>query len=340
MKFKCLPVAVMLLTVKETFGFVRPALQTTQGRPSRTSTTTAGSSSSPSTKKQTCLTMLDHPSAVSALTLVSPLLSYSFAIPPFAALATATPNLVDPIVEAELLTDMAHVALDCTTFFGPATTGIRLVAILGRLFAIGADYLPDHTIHIEEVIFQAFMLAIASSGFIQSALPTLRAVSARTTIRDGRVFIKTFSRAGMTWMQYKAMAAVSALEWIEVEGGNIISSEESPPDSIPHDYFYFLYNGTVTVHSQGQELGHCFEPCLVGEMQFARQLDGHDGDEDLPKMTIKAGDQWATLLRIQSSKLVELMKNDDKLAKSIRSLIVKGMQQKLSNAMRKNMASV
>jgi hypothetical protein len=326
----------MVLMVEDTLGFVSPAFQATQGRTSKT----ASSSTSPSSNKQTCLFMLDQPPVVSALTLVAPILSYSFAIPPFAALATAAPNLIDPIVEAELLNDMAHVALDCTTFFGPATTAIRLMAILGRLFVIGADYLPDHTIHLEEVIFQAFMLAIASLGFVQSALPTLRAGSAQTTIRDGRVFIKTFSRAGMTWMQYKAMAAVSALEWIEVESGKIILSEEALPDSTPHDYFYFLYNGTVTVHSQGQHLGHCFKPSLVGEMQFARQLDGHDSDEDLPKTTIKAGDQGATLLRIQSSKLIELMKNDDKLAKSIRSLIVKGMQQKLSTAMRKNMASV
>jgi hypothetical protein len=333
MIFECLAVVVMVLMVEDTLGFVRPTFHAMQG----CALETASSSTSPFCKKQTCLSMLDQlPHAVGALTSVETILSHLFESPPYEDLTAAASNLVDPIVEAELLTDVAHIALDCTTFLGPDTIAIRLVVILGRIFAIGADYLPDHKIFPEEVIFQAVMLAISSIGFIESTLLTLRARSANTTIRDGRVYIKTFSRAGTTWKQYKTMSAISALEWMEVESGKIILSGEAN-----HDYFYFLYDGAVTVqHSQGQDLGNYFKHHLVGEMNFVCHLDGLESDEELPKTTIKAGDEGATLLRIHSSKLIKLMKNDHNLAKSIRSWIIMDMQQKLSTAMRTNMALV
>jgi hypothetical protein len=280
--------------------------------------------------------MLDHAaSTASAFTLVSPLLSYSLDILP----VTVNPTFSDPTMEAELFTDMAHVVLDCATFFGPATPVMPLLSVVGRLLSIGADLLPDRAMTIEEAIFQAIMFFVAANNCIKAYLPTLLATTVDTSFRDSRVFHKTFSAAGVSWIQYKTMAAVAALEWIEVEGGHIISSEESSPDS---DYFYYLYRGTASIHSQGGGEEGFFlaaaqvvdTPIFLGEMLFTGQMDGVDVDETSPKVTIKAGDQGATLLRIQSSKLISLMKNDGKLAKSIRSLIVKSIQGKLLTAMR------
>jgi len=331
-------VLAAIIMAEDSYAFTNPVGRYKQGIRPRTNSNGDATSVpiSSAINVDTSLAMMDHTSVASAFTLVSPLLSFSLSVPPSASLVTTAPILFDPAVEAELLNDMAHVALDLTTFFGPVTIAIRLMAIVGRLLVIGADYIPDHAMNFEEVIFQAAMLVIASSALVRSVHPTLLATSAQTTFRDSRIFLKTFSRAGMTWMQYKTIAAV-ALEWVQVEGESVIMTEETN-DTDPHDYFYFLYDGTATIHSDE----HFFEvnaPSLLGETRFASQLDGEDIKEDLPKMTIRAGPQGATLLRIQSSKLAYLMGNDDKLAKSIRSFIIKGMQEKLTTAMKRKGAS-
>ena len=67
----------------------------------------------------------------------------------------------DPLVEAELCTTMAHVALDFTSLASPSRSLIRLFAVIGRVFAISADYLPDHSIHTEELMIQIFLLSWA-----------------------------------------------------------------------------------------------------------------------------------------------------------------------------------
>jgi hypothetical protein len=64
---------------------------------------------------------------------------------------------IDPSVEAELCTTMAHMALDFTGLMSPSKSIIRLFAVIGRLLAISADYLPDHSIHSEEFIIQGFL---------------------------------------------------------------------------------------------------------------------------------------------------------------------------------------
>jgi hypothetical protein len=84
----------------------------------------------------------------------------------------------DPSVEAELCTTMAHVALDFTGLMSPSKSIIRLFSVVGRLFAISADYLPDHSIHSEEVMIQGILLALALRELISERI-------GNTTPNDG-----------------------------------------------------------------------------------------------------------------------------------------------------------
>ena len=70
----------------------------------------------------------------------------------------------DPGVEAEVCSTMAHLALDFTGFLSPSRSLLRIVSVIGRLFAISADYLPDHNIHPEELIIQIVLLSFALRG--------------------------------------------------------------------------------------------------------------------------------------------------------------------------------
>jgi hypothetical protein len=71
----------------------------------------------------------------------------------------------DPAVEAEVCSTMAHLALDFTSFLSiPSRSVLRVLSVMGRLFAISADYLPDHNIHPEELMIQVILLSIALRG--------------------------------------------------------------------------------------------------------------------------------------------------------------------------------
>jgi hypothetical protein len=91
-------------------------------------------------------------------TLQSPLMTTLTSL--LMTLSTDPAASLDPSVGAELLTDMAHVSLDFAGMFSPSKSLIRLFAVVGRIFVISADYLPDHSIHPEELLIQLFLLTM------------------------------------------------------------------------------------------------------------------------------------------------------------------------------------
>jgi hypothetical protein len=94
--------------------------------------------------------------------------------PPSPSLLTWEPSdevaSIDPSLEAELFAGLAHVALDFTGFLSPSKSLIRLFSVVGRVFAISADYLPDHSIHTEELVIQIFLIGIAMKDLVYDKL--------------------------------------------------------------------------------------------------------------------------------------------------------------------------
>mmetsp|Transcript_44171 Transcript_44171/g.106432 ORF Transcript_44171/g.106432 Transcript_44171/m.106432 type:complete len:165 (-) Transcript_44171:90-584(-) len=82
----------------------------------------------------------------------------------FNSAAVAASN---PAVESEVLADVAHVALDFSGIFRPSKYTMRLYSIGGRLLGLLADYLPDHTIHTEEVLIQLFFIFMTGQEILQ-----------------------------------------------------------------------------------------------------------------------------------------------------------------------------
>jgi hypothetical protein len=82
------------------------------------------------------------------------------------------PQQLDPSLEAESLTVMAHLALDFSGFaLSPSRSLLRLFAVLGRIFAISADYVVDHSIHTEELIIQLFLISVAVKELLSESSP-------------------------------------------------------------------------------------------------------------------------------------------------------------------------
>jgi hypothetical protein len=266
----------------------------------------------------------------------------------------ATFSNANPLLEAEVFTDLAHLTLDLATFFGPARILIRVSAVVGRLFAMAADFIPDHKVMPEELLFQVAMLAIAWTGLLSAALPyCLAHFSSPTTLRDGKAFATLFRPAGLTWNQFKAMKAF-CLEWKTLPANATLYSSETTATSstdgggtaaaaTSDDYIYWLHSGdaivshnskvlfNVTCSSSSQQLGAAQR--LLGE---PRLLERMKHDTTFPATTVAAGPDGATLLCIHIDNLMVLMKSDQELAECMRTMVFQGLQSKLSAQLEKN----
>ena len=203
----------------------------------------------------------------------------------------------DPAVEAEVLTDLAHMTLDVATLFGPSRLGIRLSSIIGRLCVMAADYVPDHIIVPEEMVFQMAMLCVASIGFCKSALPVLLAAGSSVSLRQGKVYRNLFRPTGMSWHQFKAMD-VLCMDWVTVDAGETLDATK---------HVYWLYSGNVVVsdhermhYSVTAVAGKSSAEAVFGEVQLMnkKKSSTSESPEPAPTTKIQAGTQGATLLRI------------------------------------------
>lgn len=105
---------------------------------------------------------------------------------------TLTAGVFDPLIEAELCTTMAHVALDFTSIVSPSRSIMRLFAVIGRVFAISADYLPDHSIHTEELMIQIFLLSLALRELVSDKIgEQLTAASGNATTSSSTSSLKS-----------------------------------------------------------------------------------------------------------------------------------------------------
>jgi hypothetical protein len=95
----------------------------------------------------------------------SPLLS---TMTPFLLSVLPVDMLLDPSVEAEVLNGFSHVAIDFAGFLPKLKSCLRIMAIIGRIFAISADYLQHHSIYSQNLDINCLLIAIGLADMIKS----------------------------------------------------------------------------------------------------------------------------------------------------------------------------
>ena len=264
-------------------------------------------------------------------------------------------NFVDPVVEAEIFNDLAHVALDFTTLLGYGTARsvtIQAAAVAGRVFAIASDYLPDHAMLPEEFVFQACMLTMAVAGLMESLHSVLRANAGTkgATIRDKKCFSLFFRETGMTWTEYKVLAA-AAFEWMDV----VPNAELSVlPSSL-----VWPYRGNMRLREgQGPEetVAGCNSKHLFGDMDLCfvdssddirgpvhsmttnsnnnnNKMIPDDDDNDVQDGTVRlsVGKDGATVLLIDTEALQAVMARDKQIENAVRSLSMRQMKKRIAH---------
>jgi hypothetical protein len=269
-----------------------------------------------------------------------------------------------PTVEAEILSDMAHVAVDLIGFLNPELLWLRLSTLLGRLMFMAADYDVDQRISTEEIFFQGGMLALSAKQFTSSWCQMSGGASIAQTygevsFRERVVYQVIFSPAGLSWLQFRSLVA-TCIDWVEAQPNETLDTINQNGEQVA----YWLYNGQITVrhrtdsplmaremhHRRGKPLGRkkinedrkedgnsitTEYGLLAGagawtalvDFSFEENSNGAAGES----LQLLVGVKGATMMRFKVAKLRELMDDDEKLDKAVRNLVLLSMRSKMQS---------
>jgi hypothetical protein len=268
--------------------------------------------------------------------------------------SSTTAIATNGLLEAHVWTALSHLGLDVASFVAPPSMLIvRALAILGRLCSLRADYVPDHVIFPEEVLFQVTMLGLAVIGLGQAAfLPVVAATVPTVSWHAARAYCALFRPSGVSWPTYKALSAYGALDWITLENAG---SSKDNSDGITvldyndtQDYVYWLYSGTVVVEneqgrvetvtrdSMGRAAFRDQAGCrLIGEGRLVSSSKSTTTNAVAAFRVRAATDATgtpATLLRLHVPSVQQCIQADARLAEALRTMVFDAMQCKLQQA--------
>ena len=267
---------------------------------------------------------------------------------------------VTPADEAAILTDLAEVSSDVVILSSaPVTIFLRLTVVIEKILELLSDYIPDHVIRGDELLFNIPFMVSSLFLLFRSAEPILKAQGVELDELDLTAFDLCFQPVGMTLLQFKSMKATGCFEWIDYEPGKVLIDEnEYCCTTSGWKYLYWQYSGDIIssfrgkVYSSierenGMHINYPGAQGLLGDTRFLYLLEeesrekqtqkGRSGmmDDDAIRSdtiaTVAIGNTGAKLLRIDSHKLFDLMEHDERLESSIRLLLLKSLKLKIGN---------
>jgi hypothetical protein len=311
------------------------------------------------------VSMISDASALDVLTSVRESLELSYTTAFTLCNGASSPFCLNENLEAEILGDMSHLTLDLATFLSPDTASLRLLLFLGRIFSIASDYIPDHKMNADEGLFQCAMLVYSSRQLIKSALPrvplfhqTNENDDPALAFRYRRLYLRTFYLAGFSYSQYQVLLASGALRWISLSPHTNMTLGQEDDSEV----MYLLHRGPVYhIMNHDKVLYDASSTSkininLICDFMSARRLIDDDSNErpvafratrsstygpnkvssaskqTVPMSLLQAGAEGAMLLEMNIQRVLEIMKDDDDISKSMKRLVFLGLQEKLSMA--------
>jgi len=257
--------------------------------------------------------------------------------------------------EAEILRDLSHVLWDVFSFLDPDTLVLRVLEVVGRLLVIGSDYVEDKIFLPDDLFFQIACLSFSIRLLSHTAIPIIKANFVTTTERDELVFSQLFEPVGVRWIQYKALVAEGIIDWIKVDPHTLLVCEKNKNTlDGGNDLMYWLMDGDVEISFQNIKIheetsGKAIEDPtafgLLGDMRFLYDLDKYEKEKRIrkgkkevemlstnkyPMATTRTGRKGATMMRLKGNLLLKQMENDEGLYKSVKYLLLKSLQRKVS----------
>lgn len=253
------------------------------------------------------------------------------------------------LLEAEFFADIAHIILDFATLFSPDTLLLRLLIMVGRVFNILSDVIPDQYMTTDEIVVQSSMLTLSSHKFVKMLLPFVLSMEQTASFQDRRMFFSVFQPAGFTWQQYKFLLSNGALEWVNVPAESTLC-ESSQNLLLTHKGAVFKVDSRKDPYVYGRRNGRCTHDFIGDLSLFKDLLDNACGKKKSPSIKkvnthtidsddtcssdfqiFQTGSQRAVIMRINSSALLSVVKDDSRIAEGAKNLIFNGIQDRLKS---------
>mmetsp|Transcript_32825 Transcript_32825/g.39330 ORF Transcript_32825/g.39330 Transcript_32825/m.39330 type:complete len:346 (+) Transcript_32825:71-1108(+) len=255
----------------------------------------------------------------------------------------ASQAIQNPNIEAEVFRDLAHATLDVATLFPINPIVLRIIIFVGRLFSILGDYLPDHYMTPDEMLFQLSMLTLSSRSLYDNTTKLVSTSTKSISFQDRKIYLLVFKPAGFSWMQYKVLIS-DALEWVELQPDQCLLDED--------DSLFLTYRGDVYQDIDGfnvkrygtRNLARSLD--MVGNLSAAKDLidskcsykrklknaknvNTRGIGQQRSQCRLRAGLDGSLLLRIDINKLLDRANGDEKLFGNIKSLVSYGIEKRL-----------
>ena len=206
-------------------------------------------------------------------------------------------------MESEILSDVAHVGLDVMAILSPNDKKLlRVASLIGRVAAIASDYLPDHSMTRDEVMFQGLMLCICIGCFVEAAFPVFSAAakirvlnwiqcnrngnfnhncndgilpSSSSSWKNVYAWTYLFQPNGVNAFQFYTLSNIGALDWIDVKPQDRVVNcvDDGGEDN---NYLYWMYRGSIEL---SWDQGVSYVPYLEQNERLGnKNFNGGNGD--------------------------------------------------------------
>jgi len=221
------------------------------------------------------------------------------------------------------------------------TMGVRLIDSLGQIFGLMSYWSANQCIEPDEVTYHLFKTILTVFFLIKSVLPimsTLLHYASQFELNmssslDKSVYEEVFQPVGLTWLSYNTLKANGGVEWIDLNSREKVNVKKDIGEHsrsnikdltkafLNNDVYWLcqgevnVVNGEETILKQSRYDGSSCGLVLTSGL-FNKDTNG--------KLQIKAGDDGAKILRINSDKVSKLIEDDSKLRSCMQSLAFVG----------------
>ena len=242
------------------------------------------------------------------------------------------PTIMDNDMSATFGT-LSHLALDVgTAVINPQQTAcLRLLESIGQVFGLLSYCSSNQCIHSDELIYQAMKISFSFFLLMKTTIPAMKAglncmikpENCPLSSRDRQAYEDLFEPIGLSWLHYNTLKYNGAFEWINLNPNEKIilstSSQDTNIRSNSKDLtrralekeIYWLHEGSTNDDN-------------CSNLVFASNIFESSSKYSSDERHIMAGDDGATILKINSHKISKLLETDTKLESCIQSLIFIG----------------
>jgi len=214
---------------------------------------------------------------------------------------------------------ISHLILDVgIKFIDPQSTACRhLLESIGQVFGLLSYCASNECIQSDELIYQALKISFSFLIAAKTTIPTIEATlnlminpaNCPLSSRDKQAYEDLFEPIGLSWIHYNTLKYNGAFEWISLKPNEKILLPSSCQNAnrgtnlkdltkrALEKEIYWLYQGSTNNKS-------------INDIIFASNILQAENEDSSKEKNIIAGENGATVLKINSHKILKLVEND------------------------------